>query len=48
MEEIFAGGLLREQAVLRDPVLWQAAEAARPGLERYPLTMEQYRQWLSK
>ena len=48
MEEIFADDPLLEQAGLRKPWLWQAAEAARPGLERYPLTMEQYRQWLSK
>ncbi len=47
MEEIFADTALLEQAGLRKPWLWQAAEAARPGLPRYPLTMEQYRLWLN-
>lgn len=47
MEEIFADTALLEQAGLRKPWLWQAAEAARPGLPRYPLTMEQYRIWLN-
>ena len=46
MEEIFADSALLERAGLRKPWLWQAAEAARPGLSQYPLTMEQYRRWL--
>ena len=48
MEEIFADTALLEQAGLRKPWLWQAAEAACPELPRYPLTMEQYRLWLHR
>ena len=48
MEEIFADSALLEQAGLRKPWLWQAAEAACPGLPRYPLTMEQYHLWLHR
>ena len=48
MEEIFGDSALLERAGLRKPWLWQAAEAARPGLSRYPLTMEQYRDWLNQ
>ena len=48
MEEIFADSALLEQAGLRKPWLWQAAEALRPGEKTYPLTMEQYRLWLHK
>ena len=47
MEDIFADDGLLEQAGLRKPWIWQAAEAARPGLSRYPLTMEQYHLWLN-
>ena len=46
MEEIFADDLLLEQAGLRKPWLWQAAEATRPGLGHYPMTMEAYRNWI--
>ena len=48
MEQIFSDSALLEQAGLRKPWLWQAAEAARPGELQYPLTMEQYRLWLEK
>lgn len=48
MEEIFSDIPLLERAGLRKPWIWQAAEAARPGLDRYPMTMDQYREWIVK
>ena len=48
MEEIFSDTPLLECAGLRKPWIWQAAEAARPGLDRYPMTMDQYRKWIIK
>ena len=48
LESIFSRQELMEEAGLRKPWLWQAAEAVRPGLSRYPLTMEQYSLWLNK
>lgn len=48
LERIFADSALLEQAGLRRPWLWQAAEAAQPGQDVYPLTMEQYRIWLDR
>ena len=47
MEEIFADTALLEKAGLRKPWLWQAAEALRPGLGHYPMTLEAYRQWIT-
>ena len=48
LAHIFSDSALLEQASLRKPWLWQAAEAARPGESAYPLTMDQYRQWLKQ
>ena len=45
-EEVFCDTELLKRANLRKPWIWQAAEIARPGLTRYPLTLEQYRGWL--
>ena len=36
---------LLEEAGLRKPWLWQAAEALRPGEASYPMTMEQFTRW---
>lgn len=48
MEAIFADEALLSRAGLRQPWIWQAAQALRPGLTRYPLTLEQYRVFLSE
>ena len=48
LDRIFSDSALLEQASLRKPWIWQAAEAARPGEASYPLTMDQYRQWLKQ
>ena len=48
LAHIFSDSALLEQASLRKPWIWQAAEAARPGEASYPLTMDQYRQWLKQ
>ena len=45
MHSIFSQEALLEQAGLRKPWLWQAAEALRPGEETYPMTMEQFIRW---
>ena len=34
-----------EEAGLRKPWLWQAAETLRPGEAAYPMTMEQFSRW---
>ena len=48
LAHIFSDSALLEQASLRKPWIWQAAEAAHPGEASYPLTMDQYRQWLNQ
>ena len=48
LAHIFSDSDLLEQASLRKPWIWQAAEAAHPGEASYPLTMDQYRQWLNR
>lgn len=47
LDAIFADDALLRQAGLRKPWIWQTAEAARPGLGRYPMTMEEYRRWIN-
>lgn len=47
MASIFSDTALLERAGLRKPWIWQAAEAMHPGLQQYPMTMEQYTQWLA-
>ena len=48
LTEVFGDTALLEKASLRKPWIWQAAEAARPGLGQYPMTMEEYHGWLQK
>ena len=48
MDAIFSDSALLERAGLRKPWIRQTAEALRPGLERYPMTMEQYREWIAQ
>lgn len=48
MDAIFADAALLNRAGLRKPWIWQAAEALRPGLERYPMTMGQFREWVAQ
>ena len=45
LESIFSRRELLEEAGLRKPWLWQAAEALRPGEASYPMTMEQFTRW---
>ena len=45
LESIFSRQELMEEAGLRKPWLWQAAEALRPGEASYPMTMEQFTRW---
>ena len=45
LESIFSRRELLEEAGLRKPWLWQAAEALRPGEASYPMTMEQFTCW---
>ena len=45
MERIFSNQDLLRQSGLRKPWVWQAAEALHPGLEHYPVTVPQFRQW---
>ena len=45
LESIFSRQELLEEAGLRKPWLWQAAEALRPGEASYPMTMEQFTRW---
>ena len=48
LEEIFSDSALLERSGLRKPWVWQAAEVIRPGLKKYPMTMDQYRKWISE
>lgn len=48
MDAIFADAALLNRAGLRKPWIWQTAEALRPGLERYPMTMAQFREWVTQ
>lgn len=45
LESIFSRPELLEEAGLRKPWLWQAAETLRPGEAAYPMTMEQFSRW---
>ena len=45
LESIFSRQELLEEAGLRKPWLWQAAETLRPGEASYPMTMEQFSHW---
>ena len=45
LESIFSRQELLEEAGLRKPWLWQAAETLRPGEASYPMTMEQFSRW---
>ena len=45
LESIFSRQELLEEAGLRKPWLWQAAETLRPGEASYPMTMEQFSNW---
>ena len=45
LESVFSRPELLEEAGLRKPWLWQAAEALRPGDASYPMTMEQFFCW---
>ncbi|MDD6188325.1 MAG: ATP-binding cassette domain-containing protein [Clostridiales bacterium] len=45
METIFSRQELLEQAGLRKPWIWQAAEELHPGEDSYPMTMEQFSLW---
>ena len=45
LAEIFADRALLEQAGLRRPWIWQAAEAMRPGEACYPMTVQQLAAW---
>ena len=45
LESIFSRPELLEEAGLRKPWLWQAAETLRPGEASYPMTMEQFSHW---
>ena len=46
LEDIFSCPALLEQAGLRKPWIWQAAEAMQPGRTQYPMTMQQLQAWL--
>ena len=48
LEDIFSNQALLTEAGLRKPWIWQAAEMTRPGLERYPVTLEQYSDFLNR
>ena len=48
LEEIFSDSRLLHKASLRKPWIYQCAELLRPGLDRYPLTLEEYRDWLKE
>ena len=48
MERIFSNQDLLRQSGLRKPWVWQAAEAIQPGLEHYPVTVPQFRQWAER
>lgn len=45
MCSIFSQEELLQEAGLRKPWLWQAAQILRPGERNYPMTMEQFAQW---
>lgn len=47
LDAIFDDTALLERAGLRKPWIWQTAEALHPGLAHYPMTMEQYREWVA-
>ena len=46
LTEIFSDARLLQRASLRKPWILQCAELLRPGLEGYPLTLEEYRAWI--
>lgn len=48
LNDIFSDAPLLERAGLRKPWIWQAAEEACPSQAQYPMTMAQYRKWISK
>lgn len=48
LRDIFSDTRLLHRASLRKPWIYQCAELLRPGLERYPLTLEEYREWLKE
>ena len=45
MDSLFSRRDLLEEAGLRKPWIWQAAEMLRPGEGTYPMTMEQFARW---
>lgn len=45
LDSLFSRRELLEEAGLRKPWIWQAAEALRPGEGTYPMTMEQFARW---
>ena len=48
LTEIFNRPDLLREAGLRKPSFWQAAEALRPGLPSYPMTLEDFTAWAQK
>ena len=48
LADLFGRDDLLKEAGLRKPTFYQAAEAMRPGLTGYPLTLEQFTKWVTK